>query len=100
MSRIAMDREVMARHAEVHEEVSEIVKGKLDGIPSAVDGGLASDSIAAILQRVGNGVDALYRINRTLGEIVKAISDDSVRTEEDALERLAPVARELEELGS
>ena len=58
-----MDREVMARHVEVHEEVSEIVKGKLDGIPSAVDGGLASDSIAAILQRVGNGVDALYRIN-------------------------------------
>ncbi len=53
MSRIAMDPEVMAVHADMHEEAVELIETKLSGIPTAVDGGLASDTVAAIMQRVG-----------------------------------------------
>lgn len=98
MTRIAMDPEVMAVHASMHAEVVTIVEGKLAGIPSSVDGGLAADAVAAIMQRVGDGVDALYRINGTLGEIVDAIAGDAAANEEDVIAQLSPVAAEVEDL--
>jgi hypothetical protein len=100
MTKISMDPEAMAAHASVHTELSTIIEGKLNAIPAAVDGGLAADTITAIMQQIGNGVDALYRINGTMGEIVEAIADDSITTEEAATERLAAVAKELDELDS
>ncbi|PJI53852.1 hypothetical protein CTI14_22650 [Methylobacterium radiotolerans] len=66
--------------------------------PDGVDGGLASDTVAAIMQRVGEGVDALYRINGTLGEIVRAIADDAETNEQDVIDQLDPVAAIVEDL--
>ncbi len=98
MSRIAMDPEVMAVHADMHEEAVELIETKLSGIPTAVDGGLASYTVAAIMQRVGEGIDALYRINGTLGEIVRAIADDAETNEQDVIDQLDPVAAIVEDL--
>lgn len=98
MNRIAMDPEIMKVHAETHAEVGEIVAEKLNAIPAAVDGGLASDTVAAIMQRIGGGVDALYRINGTLGEIVTAITADAATTEEAAIAELSPIVAEVEAL--
>ncbi|MFG6402283.1 MULTISPECIES: hypothetical protein [unclassified Microbacterium] len=95
MTKIAMDPEVMAVHASTHEEVVTYLEGQLNAIPASVDGGLASDSIAAILTRVGDGVDALYRVHGTLGEIVRSIADDAATLEEDIVEQLGPVAAEV-----
>jgi len=98
MTRIAMDPEVMAVHASMHEEAVEAIEGKLAAIPTAVDGGLASDAVAAIMMRVGDGVDALYRINGTLGGIVRAIAQDSATNEQDVIDQLTPVATIVEDL--
>ena len=89
----------MAIHVRMHDEVGRVLTSKLNAIPAAVDGGLASDTVIAILKRVGDAVDALYRINGTLGEIVEAISKDHQATEENAVEMLTPVAKEVEDLG-
>lgn len=98
MTQISMDPEVMAAHATMHEDVVTLIADKLNAIPSAVDGGIASDTVAAIMLRIGTSVDALYRIHGTLGEIVRAIADDASTYEEDVLEQLTPIAAEVGEL--
>ena len=55
MSRIAMDPEVMAVHADMHEEAVELIETKLSGIPTAVDGGLASDTVAVAVLGMATG---------------------------------------------
>lgn len=99
MTDIAMDPEAMDAHAEAHQEIGESVIGALDAIPAEVDGGLAADTVVAIMTRIGDGLDALYRVNGTLGEIVTAIKDDATTTEEEAVAQLAPIAAEVEEIG-
>ncbi|WP_430868830.1 hypothetical protein [Demequina aurantiaca] len=98
MSLIAMDPEAMAHHVRLHQEATDAIGEKLLEIPAAVDGGLASDSIAAIMMRVGVGVDALYRINGTLGEVVASVASDSDIQEQDVIDQLAAVTAELEDL--
>jgi hypothetical protein len=93
-----MDPEVMALHASMHEEVVEAIEGELAAIPTAVDGGLAADAVAAIMLRVGDGVEALYRINGTLGEVVRAIAEDASTNEQDVIDQLSPVATIVEDL--
>ncbi|WP_157521012.1 hypothetical protein [Microbacterium sp. Leaf159] len=98
MTRISMDPEVMAVHASMHDEAVAFMRGKLAAIPGSVDGGLASDAVAAIMMRVGEGVDALYRINGTLGEVVRVVADDAATNEQDVIDQLSPVATAVEDL--
>lgn len=92
MTDIAMDPEVMKKHAEAHDLVVEEARTALNKTPRSVDAGLGSNSVATIITKVVKHVDAVYRVHGTLAELTRGIATDSTKTEEamsTSIERLA-----------
>ena len=97
MTEIAMDPEVMKKHAETHDLVAEEAKKALALSPASIDGGLGADSVATIVSRLINHVDAVFRVHGTLSEIVTSIANDSTKTEEEISASITALANEVED---
>jgi hypothetical protein len=77
-----MDPASMRLHAEHHRAVAELVEGKLDGLPGAVDGGIASDVVVAILDRVATGVGDLADLHLLVAGVIDEVVTDSTKTDD------------------
>lgn len=97
MTEIAMDPEVMKKHAEAHDLVKAEAEKALNKSPRSVDAGLGSDSVSIILTKLIDHVDAVYRVHGTLGSLTRSIANDTTKTEESISASIKSLADEVED---
>lgn len=79
-----MDPEQTRGHAGRHDEVVTYLDEGLAGVPGAVDGGIAADTVVSIMDRVSTAVADLADVHVVVAGILREIADDSQRTDEAA----------------
>jgi hypothetical protein len=82
MSGIQMDPGLMRMHAEDHRVAGQEVEDTLNRVPTRVDGGIASDVVVAIMDRIATAAGDMADVHLLVGAIIDEVVTDTTVTDE------------------
>lgn len=98
MTELSIDPGLARDHATAHDDVATQVHTLLNGLPTAVDGGIASATVADLIARVVTEAGAFADSNTVVAGVVREIAGAADATDQSAQEALQPLAAGLIDL--